>query len=436
MNHWNLVFLAALLTGLLATFCGGIVAGACVSWYRVSSFEGQSGFFVVGLALFSGIVGLVVGVVVAFVVLKGPGGSFSAAMGWSSGIVAGITLLVAAVAWLRADIPPRIDGDTLMLEAEMRLPRGEALPAPEAGYSYVKLFSIAGSKTRSHWGGDAHLHLAREEDGHWIVPGEVEFYTMKGQRSITFFLAGGEAYGFFLPLPARPDASFLEWSDWIPLHAEAGTEATLRFRLRRKTPPPSLSYEEHERREAAERLAAIAALDPDAPMDQWLPYLDGGADDGGRRLAVERLVGRLVGRSGFRDELAGMFVADATVTATTSLRLVDQLEPGADMVAAVAAAGRDIALRITAFNETAPGDDPSYLGAVDPSLRFSAWMAAVRFLRENAGGDFTPELREILELSRARPDSIAMRQDVCRVASYYLQQWAGVEPLPTDPNPR
>lgn len=432
MNHWNLVFLAALLTGLLATVCGGIVAGACVSWYRVLSFEGQSGFFVVGLALLSGIVGLVVGAVAALVVLKGPGGSFSAAMGWSSGIVAGMTLLVAAVAWLRADIPPRIDGDTLMLEAEMRLPRGVALPAPEEGYSYVKLFSIAGSKTRSHWNGDAHLHLAREEDGHWIVPGEVEFYTMKGQRSIAFFLAGGEEHGFFLPLPARPDASFLEWSDWIPHHAEAETEATLRFRLRRKSPPLSLSYDEHEKREAGERLAAIAALDPDAPMDQWLPYLDGGADDEGRRLAVERLVGR----SGLRDELAGMFVADATVTATTSLRLVDQLEPDADMVAAVAAAGRDIALRITAFNETAPGDDPSFSGAADASMRFSAWMAAVRFLRENADGDFTAELRQILELSRARPESIAMRQDVCRVASYYLHQWAGIEPLPTDPNPR
>jgi hypothetical protein len=40
--------------------------------------------------------------------------------------------LVAAVAWLRAEIPPRIDGDTLILEAEMRLPGGESLPALEA----------------------------------------------------------------------------------------------------------------------------------------------------------------------------------------------------------------------------------------------------------------------------------------------------------------
>jgi len=432
MSHWTLAFLAALLTGLLATVCGGLVAGACVSWYRVSSFEGQSGFFVVGLALLSGILGFVVGAVTALIVLKGPHGSFPAALGWSSGIVAGIALLAASVAWLLADIPPRIDGDTLTLEAELRLPKGESLPSPEGGYSYLKLFSLSGSKVRSHWNGDAHLHLAREEDGHWIVPGEVELFTMKGVRSLAFCLGGEEARGFLLPLPARPGTRFLEWSDWLPPGDSPGTEAALRFRLRRNPPPVSLTYEEHVRREAEARLATIATLDPDAPMDKWLPHLDGGADDEGRRLAVERIVGR----SGFRDELAGLFVADAPQNARTSLRLVDQLEPDAGTVAAVAAAGEDIAARIRAYNERPPEEDPSHLGAADVSMRFGAWIAAARFLRENAGGDFVPELREILELSRVRPDSISMRQDVRRVASHYLHQWAGVEPLPTDSEPQ
>mgnify|MGYP001332570045 CR=1 FL=1 len=42
----------------------------------------------------------------------------------------------------------------------------------------------------------------------------------------------------------------------------------------------------------------------------------------------------------------------------------------------------------------------------------------------------------MLELARQRPDSIALRQDVVRVASYYLKEWAGVAPLATDPLPR
>lgn len=57
-------------------------------------------------------------------------------------------------------------------------------------------------------------------------------------------------------------------------------------------------------------------------------------------------------------------------------------------------------------------------------------------LREKCGGDFTPELKTILELSRARPDSHCMRADICRVASFYLHEWTGLAPLPTDPKPR
>jgi hypothetical protein len=62
-------------------------------------------------------------------------------------------------------------------------------------------------------------------------------------------------------------------------------------------------------------------------------------------------------------------------------------------------------------------------------------MVAVRALQSKDGIDLTPELGTILELARVREDSYVMRQDVVRVASYYMQQWAGVAPLPTDPKP-
>jgi hypothetical protein len=64
------------------------------------------------------------------------------------------------------------------------------------------------------------------------------------------------------------------------------------------------------------------------------------------------------------------------------------------------------------------------------------WHITITSLREKSGGDFTPELKTILELSRVKKDSVRMQIDVCRVASYYLHVWAGVEPLPTDPPPR
>ena len=79
--------------------------------------------------------------------------------------------------------------------------------------------------------------------------------------------------------------------------------------------------------------------------------------------------------------------------------------------------------------------DPGYEGAAAVAIQFSAWMVAARAMQGKDGVDLTPELRIILELARVRHRSYVMRQDVVRVASYYLQQWAGLAPLPTNPKP-
>lgn len=432
MNHWLLTFFAAALTGVVAIFCGGLVAGACVSWYRISSFEGQSAYFVAGVALLSGILGGIIGGITAILMLKGPQGNFAVSMGWSCGIVVGIALLAAAAARLLADVAPRIDGDTLTLETELRLPPGVGLPDPESGYSYVKLFSFSGSKTRSHWPGDVHLQRARKEDGRWILPGEVEFYTTKGTRSLVYFLTDREPIGWILPLPRRPGPASLEWSEWLPTDAEPGEGGDLRFRLRKNTPPPVLSYEERTAAEVAARLAVVEALDLAAPMEEWLPYLHPGTGDP----ADERAIERWRERPRHREEIIARVAAEDSVAAATCLRLVALVEPDDSLVEAVTGAGADLARRIEAFNGTPPEEDPSFQAAADASLRFSGWMVAVRFLRDQGTGDFVPELSRILELSRKRPESIAMRQDICRVASFYLHEWAGIPPHPDDPPPR
>lgn len=251
MNHWLLSFTVGILSGILALFCGGFIAVACVKWYRISSFEGGSGFFVVYLALLAGVIGLVIGVVAAFTILKGPHGSFLTALAWSAGIVLGLSSLVAGISWWVADISPKIDGDTLTIEAELRLPKGKALPAAENGYSYMELHSIVGNTVRKTWPGDLHLDKARLEEGRWVVPGEVLLFTGRGKRSLLFSLSGETPRGFLLPLPARPDATFLHWCDWMPRASAPETDADYRFRLRKNTPPPTgPSYEEVEKQEA------------------------------------------------------------------------------------------------------------------------------------------------------------------------------------------
>jgi len=57
-------------------------------------------------------------------------------------------------------------------------------------------------------------------------------------------------------------------------------------------------------------------------------------------------------------------------------------------------------------------------------------------LREAGVGDFAPELRAILVAARTKQNLPGVRSDIVRVASYYLQQWAGDKPAADDPPPK
>jgi hypothetical protein len=246
---------------------------------------------------------------------------------------------------------------------------------------------------------------------------------------------------FSLPLRSHPNRSDFEWSRWI----ESGWDArkpepppeqkfNLRFRVQVvEPPPPGPTAEETAAAEAAADRARFESVKPDGPIQDWFPYTRYGAPEDRRQIAIRNITAK----NNYVAELSALMTADDEQVAAEALRLVEHIPQAPPaLVAAVAEAGRQLADLMKKVNATPAEQDPGFIGAAGVSVRFSAWMVAVRALREKAGGDFTPELRSILELSRVRGDSQAMRQDVLRVASYYMQQWAGLEPLPTDPKPR
>ena len=100
---WLLSIFVGLLNAVTASLEAGFVADLCVGWYRISSFEGASGYFVVFMGLLGGIVGLVVGIVCSRLV--GPG--FFRGLGWSFGSTAGLALLVGGISRLGADLSPQ-----------------------------------------------------------------------------------------------------------------------------------------------------------------------------------------------------------------------------------------------------------------------------------------------------------------------------------------
>lgn len=430
----------ALLSGIAALLLAGFIANLCVSWFHISSREGMSGYYVIFNALGGGLAGLVIGFITARVVAGHYGAGFGRELAASLGVLLMLAGVVALTARLVADVPPELDGQELQLEVEFRFPNtADRRQAPTARGEWEFHFdALAGQRSRTGRTGEIRTDAARLAEGRWIVPAHVPLFTERGRRSVRLSSTNAaEGGGFLLPIPRRPGPSFLEWSDWLPRQQADGRpwpadKMCCRFRVQKVAPPaPPVSRATAEAQAAAKKEAEFLALPADAPVATWFPYL---AYD---QPQTERARQRLAARPDLPRELGELALGDDAALAGAALRSIEQLPaPTAAFIAPVQAAGRDLAERLRRFNATTVESDPSYQGAADISTRFSGWLAAVRVLRAQAGGDFTPELQVILELSRARPDSIALRQDVCRVASFYLHEWAGIAPLPGDPKPR
>lgn len=435
-----LTLLVSLVCGIAGLFTSGAVAALYAEWYHMSTREGQAGFFVVGVALLGGIVCGVLGLVVARFLGTKDGREFFKAAGVSCLAVLAAGAATTLVLFLLADFPPKIGGEELMFEMEIRLPKGESVPASEPPpETQFVLGSVVDGMQRAAQYGELKLAEAREEDGRWIVPAEAFLFTSRGKRTTEARIGDAVIGAFLMPLPGHPGPDHERWSGWMPQPPPGDppwpdTKPSFRFRVRRIPPPlPPPTAEEAEAQRNREEQAAFDAIAPDAPLAEFLPYTPSWQNASRRDAAIARITAR----PDYAGELGKVMLAGDMREAESALRFVGELpSPDPSLVPELRAAGRDVIGRMKKFNATPVGEDPSFEGAADISIRFSSWMTAARALKEKVAADFTPELGEILELSRVRIDSHVMQQDVRRVASHYMKSWAGVEPLPGDPPPR
>ena len=221
MSWFTSIFIAVL-TGIAGAAASGYVAALAVDWYRISSREGGSGYFIILLGLVGLVVGLILGLVVSRKVAGGADPGFLKGLGYSLLSMLGTVAVIGGVARLQADVPPRLDGEELLLAVEVRWPEGhEKSPADEPGEWLLRLSASSGRTIRVHKEGPLWKEDARLEDGRWVLPGAVEIFTSRGERILDVVPDGVIRSGFIIPLPAYPGTRELQWSDWFP-HARAG----------------------------------------------------------------------------------------------------------------------------------------------------------------------------------------------------------------------
>lgn len=409
---WLASLFIAVLTGGLGLVLAGVIANACVGWYRISSFEGKAGYFVVFMALLGGVAALVIGLVTARAVAAGESPGFFKGLGLACGITLVVAGCIALAARLMADIPPTIEGDELDLEVEIRLPVGETnAPSSATGKSFLRLGSLSGKTYRKSEMGELHLTRARLEEGRWILPGSVFLFTQRGNRLIDADLDGKSIAGFLVPLPSKPGQEHEQWSEWLPRPRPGDppwpdTKALYRFRVVRRTPsPPEPDPVEIE-------LQKFAALKPDAPLAEWLAFLDENGPEE-RNAAVMNVVEQRPA------DLAAAIRSTDEATREHALSAVTKLKTVTPEISdVVRAEGRDIAEGIRRFNEMKEDDPRFYDVQLDLRSRFSYWHRAWWTVHQRTGIDGRPPVQEIHDLAQVRSKGTSMDEIVVRARAH------------------
>ncbi len=400
---WLHSFFIAILTGLLAAIAAGFIGARCVEWYHISSREGGSFLFILALGFFSGIAAFV-GALVASRFLA-PG--FLAGLGICAGAALALAGVAALAAYGLADIGPTVNGHSLILEVEYRLPKAASDPSASTnGKEYFELFTRNpwSRTTRKTWHGVLMLADTRQEGGRWIVPGSVDIFTTRGPRGFVVSLGLGNGFGFEMDFPRHPGPQYQQWSAWLPKSKGdkpwPDSEPSYRFRIEEYIPPPPSP----DPRVVAE--AEFAALTPDAPLEKWLSYLKYGmAAD--REQAIIKVVEARPADLAMMLRSSNSGEVDTAIYAVSRLKVVDP-----EVSKAVLEIAADIEDQIRKFNTMKPDQAGYYELGNDIRNRFKSWSQAWWTVHRVTGVDGRPPLDEILRLASVQKESGHMQEVV------------------------
>jgi len=389
---WLSSFSISALTALIAGTAGGFIAVGCVDWYRISSFEGRSGYFVIAIILLSAFFGFFVGLIVSRFF-----GGFLAGLGAASASVLGIAGVSASIAWGLADIPPTINRHSLNLVVEARLPKGAEKPLVLEGKQYIWFESGPRfGPARASQVGVLDTAKARFEDGRWVVPGSVYIFTTRNSRRLAIALDDKSASGFELHFPGHPGPKYKQWSLWLP---DAGisnwpdSQMSYRFRIEENIPvtkpiPPS----------------KFDTLTSNSPLREWLEFFDGFGREPEKYQAIMKQVESRP--ADLAEVLRSSNDEDyhQALNATYALNTYDpQVEQAMRDLAA------DFDQQIRKYNSMSPQEPGSEEFAARIRDRFTHWCAVWQQMQGKIHSHGREPVEAILKVALVRTESPAMQ---------------------------
>ncbi len=396
---WSTSLFIALLSGLLGLCCAGGISLLCVEWYRVSSFEGKSGYFVVVTALLGGLAAFVIGLVAARWIASGATPGFLSGLGAACAVVLGVALIALVLCRLLADIAPTIDGKSLEVEVELRAPKDFQLPEADEYGATIEVYVSGGRRQYL-----TKLRVAEGDAGNdeLVLTASPALTTSSSQKLLYVRFNAANTLMFELPLRARPHSGDLEWSPWResgwdPSKPERANVA-MRYRVRVVEPPPPAPSEEEQIH------TTFTALSPDAPLAAWLPYLFQRPNAERTRVVIEHINAQ-------QSELADLIRSDDATMREHALEAVKYVEaPTQALGDGVLAEGRAISEAIVQLHALAESDPEFAYAPIELSSRFNHWKHAWWALHPRLGLDGRAPVQQILEAASAGANSARTRE--------------------------
>jgi MFS family permease len=211
--------LRVIVIALLTAVAGGVLSVVASLYltelYHVSDFEGGRGMLIFfALAPLGLIVGFIIGLVAALRSRAAGFGGFAKAQGIALGIAIALTIIVSGILYLAADHPPKLDGKTLALEFEIKLPPTLKLP-PQP--SELTLHASLYANDRDNRYAELDYSKIGDRDGYTIIPGKASLLSQTFNRDLLVSVdgEGGASQFIKLKLRAKPRQEDEQWSDWI-----------------------------------------------------------------------------------------------------------------------------------------------------------------------------------------------------------------------------
>ena len=212
--HGAIVFLIAVLTAAAGCVLGFLAGDYVTGLFHVSNMEGERAYVVVFLCA---PLGLVVGFFTGLTVAGRKTGQgfpgFAKAQLTALLVTTGLGALVTGLFWLAADKPPKLDGKSLTLDFELRIPPAVKFPAePSVSNVHASLYA----NDRDNRFAEIDFATIHRDGDAVIVPGTAALMSRSANRSLLAHVEGESGSSQFLPvqLPSSPRTEDQTWSEW------------------------------------------------------------------------------------------------------------------------------------------------------------------------------------------------------------------------------